>query len=453
MKRNKLKIFTKILAIIIVCLISFLGIYVQKLNKMENIVKGYTLGNDLKGYRETVFEIDAETSDDLKKVENYEKSKDLVEKRLNKYGVEDYNLSLDKKTGKMYLQITENDLTDTMVSNVKETGKFEIKDSEDGTVLLDNSKIETVRAMYNTSENGTIVYLEIKLNKEGTEILSDMSTNKYATLKEENKEENKTSEDNTTAENNTTEGNTTAEENTTSEKKSSDEKNTTSEEKKQAKITLVLSGTEIDSTSFEKPVTDGRIDLTLSNATTDSDEIRETLNSAAIIANVIENGPLPIKYNISLNQYTLSEISNESIMKVVIAMSIILAILLVYMIVKYKAKGVYATISFVGFIALFLLLLRYTNVIISISSIVAIAVIALINYVFNMKLLEIDLSDKKKLNEKYLQFLMKIIPALGISIIFTFVKWSPLSTFGMTILWGLALIFAYNRIVTKSIVD
>ena len=36
MKKSKLLLVTKILGIVIVCLISFVGIYVQELNKMEN---------------------------------------------------------------------------------------------------------------------------------------------------------------------------------------------------------------------------------------------------------------------------------------------------------------------------------------------------------------------------------------------------------------------------------
>ena len=57
MKKSKLKLITKILAILTICLVSFVGIYMQKANKMENIVKGYELTKDLKGYREVTLEL------------------------------------------------------------------------------------------------------------------------------------------------------------------------------------------------------------------------------------------------------------------------------------------------------------------------------------------------------------------------------------------------------------
>ena len=57
MKYKKLKLVTKILAIITICLISFVGIYNQKLNKMENVVKDYAKSKDLTGYREITFDV------------------------------------------------------------------------------------------------------------------------------------------------------------------------------------------------------------------------------------------------------------------------------------------------------------------------------------------------------------------------------------------------------------
>ena len=57
MKKNKLILAAKILAVVIICLIAFVGIYVQKANKMENVVKDYKLGKDLEGYREFTLKI------------------------------------------------------------------------------------------------------------------------------------------------------------------------------------------------------------------------------------------------------------------------------------------------------------------------------------------------------------------------------------------------------------
>ena len=48
---KKVKIITIVLAIILVSLISFVGIYIQTQNRMENKVKDYQLGSELEGRR------------------------------------------------------------------------------------------------------------------------------------------------------------------------------------------------------------------------------------------------------------------------------------------------------------------------------------------------------------------------------------------------------------------
>ena len=48
---NGIKILTIVLAIILISMIGFIGIYTQKQNRMENLVKGYDLAMDLKGGR------------------------------------------------------------------------------------------------------------------------------------------------------------------------------------------------------------------------------------------------------------------------------------------------------------------------------------------------------------------------------------------------------------------
>ena len=57
MKGKKLKLITEILAIVVICLVSFVGIYTKKANKMENQVKDYELSKDISGYRELIFKV------------------------------------------------------------------------------------------------------------------------------------------------------------------------------------------------------------------------------------------------------------------------------------------------------------------------------------------------------------------------------------------------------------
>ena len=499
MKYKKLKLVTKILAIITICLISFVGIYNQKLNKMENVVKDYAKSKDLTGYREITFDVSNATkvldesgnvvgntdsiddstiernkytkseekvnSDDILNEENFDKVQKIFEKRLAGLGVEEYNISVDKQSGKVYLQVPEDEKADNIVSNIKEVGDFQIKDSNDGTVYIDNSHLKSAKVMYNQTKNGTVVFLEIQLNKEGTKILEDLSTNKYATLKESSEDtsseentnitENTTEDTNTTEDKNTTEDtNTTEDENTTDETNKSDEESSSEDNKKeQSKIDLMISGSKILSTSFDEPMKDGKIDLTMNSATTDNSKISDYFNSASKVAILLDNGALPISYTLNENKYVTTDISSDIINKVIISLLVIFGILLIYMIIKYKSKGFISAICFIGLVAVYSLILRYTNVQISIESIVAIIIALGLNYVFNINLLKTENDDKKSYNKKYLNMIAKVIPALAISIIFCFTKWSIFVTFGMTMFWGIALILLYNFIVTRNIVN
>ena len=51
-KMKKIKKLTIILTIVLLSLISFIGIYVEKQNVVKNIVKDYDLAMNLEGYRE-----------------------------------------------------------------------------------------------------------------------------------------------------------------------------------------------------------------------------------------------------------------------------------------------------------------------------------------------------------------------------------------------------------------
>ena len=465
MKKNKLILATKILAIVIVCLIAFVGIYVQKLNSMQNVVKDFTYGKDLKGYRQitlVVCEDEGENSEENLTIENYEKSKDIIIKRIKELGVEDYNISLDKNTGMIYLQIPENDETDRVVSNIAQSGAVEITDSEDeDNILISSSELKKARVLYTTTNSGTVVILQLQLNKEGTEKLKNLSENEYKTISEDETESDAENTDNgTEAEEEdaeTSDENEEEEKSNEEEEANNDEKETDDEaeeeETAQKKIALYISGNQVTTTSFDEPIEDGKIDLSMSYASTDTAEITETAKSGNIIATIINNGPLPVEYDVEMNQYVSTDISNEFLRNAIIVGCVIVVIALVYMIIKNKANGILGAISYIGFIAIYMLVLRYFNVVITLESIVGIAIVAIINYIINIKLLEYKEENKNQYNKKYLQILLDILPAYAISIILCFTKTIILSSFGMTMFWGISLIALYNILVTKYIVE
>lgn len=492
---KKIKIITMIVLVILITMVSFFGVYVHVQNRMENQVRDYALDMDLDGARYVKLVVNRESSDVIKDaegneveteeemtdeqlaekgytkesvpnnsedsltVENYEKSKSIIEERLKEQGVEEYEISLNDENGDILIQIPENDHTDNFVSNMNTVGKFEIIDADTQEVLMDNGDIKLANVMYGTdttsSSTGTVVYLNIEFNKEGTEKLKNISNTYIEAQSTDTNTTNTT--DNTTSENTTSEdGNTT--ENTSTDENTTNETNTT-ENTTTKEITMKIDDEEIMTTSFDEPIENGRLQLSIGSATTDTDTLQENINSASTMASVLDSGNLPIQYDIETNEYILSDITSTQIEYVVLAVGIVLLIGFIIFIIRYKLNGFLSSIAFIGLVSIYLLVIRYTNVSISIQGIVGIIVTIILNYIFINKVLsKIKKSeDDKKLEnvkqgikDSYKEFFIRIIPICISIIVLCFANWSTISSFGMVMFWGIALIAIYNYLITAT---
>lgn len=465
---KKLKMLTIVLVVILITMIAFGGIYIQKQNRMENIIKNYSYAMDLKGARNIKLKVnqenktvikdsegkEVESSEDLtddqikekgytkeeipynsqesQKEENYKESKKIIEERLKSLKITDYNIKIDESTGDILLEIAENDNTDSIVSNIGTVGKFEIIDSETKEVLMDNNDIKLANVMYGSSNSsttssssGTTVYLNIEFTKDGAKKLEDIS-NKY--VKTETTQ-------------NTTE--------------SEDTDNSESTEKK---ITMKIDDEEIMSTSFDETLKTGKLQLSIGKATTDSKTLESYVTQASNMAVVLDSGKMPIKYEVDENQYILSDITSQELDIVVYILVGIVAILSIIFIIRYKSYGAIGAVSYIGLISIFLILIRYANVAVSIQGILAIALVFILNYIFVNKLIgkvnKKELKEKttnQKIKEVYKEFFVKIIPICIATIVFCFAGWDPISSFGMIMFWGIVLIAIYNYIITSTL--
>lgn len=488
MKEKMLKKIMKILAIIAICLISFGGIYIKENNQYKNQVKEYKRASDFNGYRQLTFEVSdanvvldsdgkvigntdnyddaaisqnsyqkSETkvnSEENKTTENYRKAKSIIEKRLQGLGVDNYNISINEETGKIFLKIAENDETDHVVSNLLQVSKFEIRDSEDESkVIIKGEDLKKASALYNTTEQGTTVYLQLELNKEATKTFADITANEYKKI--ENKDGSSSNENEATAEIDTSSEES---ENAVTEGQTENKENVESkEEEKQKEIVLAIDNNKMITTSFEEPIVDGIIDLSMGASSKDSTAITNSLKSTSTIALLLNSGEMPLTYKATQNQFVKNSFIDDNLINIIYISIAVIAVLIVIIILKYKGKGVMGGFSLVGFIAIYLLLIRYTNVAISLESILAIAVVSIIMYFGVIKLLKINEPDeelkKKAFAKEYKSFVSKIVPIFIISIVFSFMKWETLSTFGMVAFWGTILEIIYNVTITKKMID
>lgn len=471
-----IKILTVILLIILISMIGFFGIYKQDKNKMANSIKDYSYSMAINGARNIKLVINSDTtevikdsegnvieeatdeeieknnyiveevpviSEEIKTVENYNKSKEIIEKRLKKMGVEEYNISLNTKTGEVAIEIPEDDQTDKVIKNLVLLGKFEIIDSETREVLLDNSNIESSRVLYNTETTGTSVYLEIAFNKEGKSKLEEISK---TYIHEENEEDNEVTSENVEDENET---------------------DLEDSEENVKEITMKIDDEEIMTTHFSETITTGKIQLSIGTATTNAKTLQGYISQAETKATELDSGNLPIEYEIEKDQYIFSSINKEQIANIIIIATIALGVVVtIILTIRYKTKGILAGIAYIGLEALYLLLIRYTNVVISIESIFGIAVALILDLIFTIILLK-NIENRIKENKEdivnkatvvtYKKFFNRIISICIMAVVFCFIKWIPINSFGMIMFWGLVMIAVYNVVITryllKTVID
>ena len=477
---RKIKILTITLIIVLITMVAFFGIYTHVQNRMENQVRDYSYAMDLDGSRTIRLKVsdenkttvkDAEgnevadsenltdeqitqngytkeetpyNSDEVKTVENYRKSKEILEERFKELNVDNYIIKLDEETGDILVEITENDNTDSIVSNIGTPGKFEIVDSETQEVLMDNNDIKLANVMYGSNSSsitsaGTAVYLNIEFTKEGRSKLEEISTN-YT----------KVAEDSNTTTENTTANETT--ENTTED--------STTEESTEKTITMKIDDEEIMTTSFDEPLRTGKLQLSIGSSSTDTDTLNDYVNQANNMAVVLDTGNMPIKYDVDTNEYIKADITQNELQMAQYIMIGIAALALIILIIRYRTLGILGAISYIGLASIFLLVIRYANVVLSIEGIFGIAIVLILNYIFVNKFLNKLKENRKDLKkeevknankETYKEFFIRIIPVIIMVVAFCFIQWVPISSFGMVMIWGIALIAAYNVIITNNL--
>ena len=442
-KQDTLKKIAVIMLIIVISLISFVGIYVKKLNKMENIVPEYISNMDFSNRRivkldvdtstETVYydaehnKVDSEVeggtteqvainAEDVLTTENFNKSKEIIKNRLKVLGaienleIEEYYLRQDEN-GYIVIELPDYDKLDLVAYAVAQTGAFEVKDKETNEILLSNDAIKGCDVLYNTTEDGTSIYLSIQMTSDATKKLEEISKTYVETTDEE--------------------GNTT-------------KKN----------IVVSIDGTTLADTYFGQTISNGVLQIPIGNPSTSSSTVNSNYQKAKIYETILDSGKLPVVYSMDNYSNTLENTYTLELAKFVILLGVaVLFLFIVYLIVRFKVDGILAGILQIGFIAGLLLIIRYTNCVMSVNGMIAVAIISVFQFAF----LNSVLKDKKKylkvveddFNKTLLKYIKLEIPIDVIALLYTFTAWTPISSMGMILFWGAVLFAIYNAVFTK----
>lgn len=340
-------------------------------------------------------------------IDNFEKSKKIIQKRLENVDLYEYNIRLDNVTGDLIVEVPDNDNVSIEQSLVMTRGKFEVIDHDNGIILLDNSDVKNVSATYTNNESGYQAYLIISLNKPGAEKLKSISE-KYVST---------TLEDGTTE----TKG-----------------------------VAVKFDGQELIETYFGDKLENGVLQIPLGQATTSYEDFVVTFNNSVRIAQILSSEMLPLSYTLTADNLIQSEITNETEIVAVVSFAIIVLIISIVMVVKYKLRGLKLAVLNVGYIAILTLIFRYTNVLITLNSLIAFVGVCGVNLLFEFKLLA-NLKGKDDVREVFgktmKELYLAIIPVIVIAIVFTFMSGAVISSIGMVLFWGLAVGALYNGLL------
>lgn len=453
-KECSLKIILATLVIILLCIVSLGGIYAKDRNIMKNVLPNYILGMDLD--TNTIIKLDVvkneenssenpqeennvteenlesnnnvEDSEQTKNsteknnsengqvqniytVENFEQCKKIIEKRLKNAEINQYTLRLDEQSGTIIMEVPD-DVSNETLQNIFVVGKTEIKISENNEVIGDHNSISNITTAIDDSYVnygiGSFVKLDIEFTKDAIKKFKELKNNYVVPTNEEG---------------NQTENN----------------------------IVITIDGSTICSmteTEFLETAVKGSLPLKLGDYTNDKATLNNTLKEADSIKNLVKSGNLPITYSVN---YTNDIHSNINKIGIISVFAVILVIMLVYLVLKYKLNGIFAELSILGFGTLLLLVMRYTNVEITISSIVSIAVILIVQFIYLAKLLSNGKITSKMFNEETVKFTKMLIPAFIMSVVIAFANILEISGFGMILFWGIILFEIFNNIITRAI--
>lgn len=409
-KTKPLIILAYVIVILLISLVSFGGIYVKDKNKMTNVLRDYILGTDLGASRNIVIKVDEENKELLTE-ENYAKARDIVVSRLKYMKLDYYEMKFDESTGTIYMDVPENSRADYAAQYSVTKGEFKIEDNDTGELLLSKADVKEAKVQYQTTESGTTVVLNIEFNKDGAEKLRNIS--------------------NTYVKSTDSEGNDTTK-----------------------KIKMSLDDTTIMTTYFAQEMTDGQMQVSLGTSS-DSEQIQNRITQATNIAVFLNTDTMPLTYKIDVNKSVYSSLT-DNVLKIAIIVSIVIfALLLIYMIIKYKKEALLAVVTNIGFVAILLLIIRYTNVDITLTGLITIPISVIIQYVFLMNILKvktekIDNDSKiKRVKETIRSGIEKLIPVAVIAVVFALTKWETVYSAGMLLFWEIAVLILYNLSTLK----
>lgn len=355
--------------------------------------------------------------DSAKTVENYERAKEIVEKRLKGNNVSEYSIDMNEITGKMKIEIPEDSRADEIQDIIQNTGSFMLLDGETFEVVFDSSYLKRADVVYSQGDIETAVFLQLEFNEEGTQKLQELNNIYVETTEQQTNEEGET------------------------------------EEVTNSKVVwVILNDAFLGTTVLPNIVYDNKIMLTF-GMSSNNEELQTAIENANREAILLNSGTYSLVYEYT-NEVTGTNIDQRTMFIFFTAIGLVFLIAYIYLVIKFKAKGFISVYFQVGYLGVLLLVLRLTNVIITMEGMSAIVISMVLEYIFTYLVLKNMQEDKDGMYKKAnLEFFLNTFPIYVISIVFTFAARANINSFGMILFWGIIIIYIYNFIFSKFVFE
>lgn len=439
MKKNYTqKIVLAMLVVVLVSLVSFVGVY-----KGKNLLKEYSLGNDFSSKKVAIYSVKEEVTENTtaedqnneesseenseenseeKKEENveekkeeqnkekdpkevqkeYKKSKNIIEKRLAAMNSQEYDIRLDEATGSLIIEVP-SDMDVGYLTEIVSKGNAKVINQSKNETIIDANGFKSASAKIDsTSYQQPVILLNIKFTNDAKKIFKNVST------KDVDSEGNETD----------------------------------------ATFAFTMDGETLYSdkaANFVETAKNGTLDLVLGQES-DKEKLEENYQRALALVSIINSGEISTDYQIESVKFVASNINIKTI---IIIVAIVALIMLAYAIYKFKAKGILPVLSLVGLCATVLLVLRYTNVKITLFTILGLAFIVISNYIIILK----TLGNDKSFKQNFVEMFNILVPCFIIAVVFCCSPYLQLASMGMAIFWGVIVMIIYNAIITRILID
>lgn len=440
---KKLKLILEILICVLIILIGIVGVYTKSTNMYKNqFPHTYTLASDINGATvielkpddsvDTIYydkdgnEVDSSTikEEDKKKYEtkeipvndkenlnvsNYEKSLNIMKKRLEFLGADQYQLNLDEETGIISLTVEDEHLHD-IESFLPMEARLELIDSVSEKVIIDYSDFKSAEASYAALTLETRTYISLKLNDSGIEKINNIDS--YKTVKEA--EEGK--------------------------------------EPEESKILVVFDGETIAEVAYDALLLNGKtLRITTGAGLTSESDINSQMQMNTVACKLATMGRMPVIYNISTEEFVKNDLGN-AISYIVIALIAICAIVSIVLVFKYKLKGLLGVLGFVTNISIFLMVIRLTDIQISLNGFAGMCGLIALNMILINNILKCVANQEKVFSENvkdaYLKSLNAIVVMLIVLVVFAFSAMTVINTMGLLLFWGWLVTVFGNLVFT-----